>query len=62
MPWKPVALNNLKKGDTVRLEGGATIRIRRVIGQRGSVLDVINDEGLPVEIRDTEAVVRLEDK
>lgn len=60
MPWKPVALNNLKKGDTIRLEGGATIRIQQVIGKRGSVVEVITDEGLPVDIRDTEAVVRRE--
>ncbi|WP_019011616.1 hypothetical protein [Deinococcus aquatilis] len=60
MPWKPVTLNQLKKGDTIRLEGGVTIRLRQVIGQRGSVLKVITDEGLPVEIRDTEDVVRRE--
>ncbi len=60
MPWKPVTLNQLKQGDTIRLEGGVTIRIQQVIGQRGSVLEVTTDEGLPVEIRDTENVVRQE--
>lgn len=60
MPWKSATLNQLNKGDTIRLEGGVTIRIRQVIGQRGSVLEVITDEGLPIEIRNAEDVVRRE--
>ncbi|UQN07970.1 hypothetical protein [Deinococcus sp. QL22] len=60
MTWKPVTIDKLKEGDTIRLEGGATIRIQKVIGKRGFSVEVITEEGLPVEIRDTETLVRLE--
>lgn len=60
MPWKPVTIDQLKEGDTIRLEGGATIRIQKVVGRRGSFVEVITDEGLPVGIHDTEDLVRLE--
>ncbi|UQN08236.1 hypothetical protein [Deinococcus sp. QL22] len=60
MTWKSVTTNKLNEGDTIKINGGVTIRIQKVMGRRGSSAEVITAEGLPVEIRDTDDVMRLE--
>lgn len=63
MAWRLIGdIRKLKAGDSVRVNHGPAFRIQKVIGGRGFSLEVITDQGHPLEIRDTDEVTRLEEE
>ncbi|WP_019585202.1 hypothetical protein [Deinococcus apachensis] len=60
MAWVEVKLNRVKAGDTLRVNGGMPFVVQAIIGRRGFVLEVVTEDGVPVEIRDTDDVALLD--
>lgn len=61
MPWRTLtSLRTIKSGDTLRVNDGSAFVIQAVIGSRGHGMEVITEEGFPLEIWDTDEVWRLE--
>lgn len=61
MPWHPLtSLRSIKPGDTLRVNDGPAFVVQAVIGSRGGRMEVVTGEGFPLEIWDSDELLRLE--